>query len=58
MGNDPTSRLNLPLSANVSPREIDAGLRQFMLSVYNYMGPGELLPPVVLIHTQLSGVTS
>jgi len=40
MTDSPTSRLESPPSMGVSRGKIDAGLRQFMLSVYNYMGFG------------------
>lgn len=56
MGNNRTSGLNFPLSAKVSPREIDAGLRQFMLSVYNYMASGLALTGVVAYMAAGSGL--
>jgi uncharacterized protein len=34
------NRLAEPLSTNLSRAEIDIGLRQYLLSVYNYMGSG------------------
>ena len=56
MRNNPTSGSNLPLSANVSPGEIDAGLRQFMLGVYNYMASGLALTGVVAYMAAGSGL--
>jgi len=47
MASNPASRVSEPLTANVSRAEIDAGLRQYMLSVYNYMAAGLALTGVV-----------
>ena len=47
MTNNPASRLVEPLSTKLSQAEIDIGLRQFLLSVYNYMGWGLALTGLV-----------
>ena len=56
MTNDSVSRFGQPLSVNASSAEIDAGLRQFMLSVYNYMGSGLALTGVVAYGAAESGL--
>ena len=56
MTNDSVSRFGQPLSMNASRAEIDAGLRQFMLSVYNYMGSGLALTGVVAYGAAESGL--
>lgn len=47
MTNNPASHLAEPLSAKISRAEIDIGLRQFLLGVYNYMGWGLALTGLV-----------
>ena len=47
MTNNPASRLVEPLSTKLSQAGIDIGLRQFLLSVYNYMGWGLALTGLV-----------
>jgi FtsH-binding integral membrane protein len=47
MSNNPASRLITPLTTKVSRAEIDVGLRQFLLSVYNYMAAGLALTGIV-----------
>jgi uncharacterized protein len=47
MTNDPTSRLTATLPTKMSRADMDAGLRQFMISVYNYMASGLALTGVV-----------
>jgi uncharacterized protein len=47
MTNDPASRLTETLPTQMSRAEVDAGLRQFMISVYNYMASGLALTGVV-----------
>jgi FtsH-binding integral membrane protein len=56
MTNDSVSRFGHPLSMNASRAEIDAGLRQFMLSVYNYMGSGLALTGIVAYGAAASGL--
>lgn len=56
MTDSPTSRLDSPLSVGVSHREIDAGLRQFMLSVYTYMGFGLAISGTVAYVAAAAGV--
>lgn len=53
MTSSPASRLTESL--NVSRAEIDAGLRQFMLSVYSYMGFGLALTGIVAYLAAESG---
>jgi FtsH-binding integral membrane protein len=55
MPNNSASRLTGSLSTQISRAEIDAGLRQFMLSVYNYMGSGLALTGVVAYVAAESG---
>ena len=40
MTNNPASPLTEPVSTKISRAEIDVGLRQFLLGVYNYMASG------------------
>ena len=47
MTENPASRLTESLTARMSRAEIDAGLRQFMISVYNYMASGLALTGVI-----------
>ena len=47
MTNNPVSRLAEHLPAKISRAEIDVGLRQFLISVYNYMASGLALTGVV-----------
>jgi len=47
MTNNPAPRSTETLPATMSPANIDAGLRQFMISVYNYMASGLALTGVV-----------
>jgi FtsH-binding integral membrane protein len=56
MTNDTVSHFAQRLSTNASSAEIDAGLRQFMLSVYNYMGSGLALTGVVAYGAAESGL--
>jgi uncharacterized protein len=56
MSNNPASRLAEPLSAKISQTEIDIGLRQFMLSVYNYMASGLGLTGLVAYVAAESGL--
>ena len=56
MTDSPTSRLESPLSRGVSRGKIDAGLRQFMLSIYNYMGFGLVISGAVAYVAAESGV--
>src|SRR3546814_14335959 len=44
--------------ANAMDQAVDAGLRSYMLSVYNYMGPGVLLTGIVAMLAFNSGFTS
>lgn len=55
MTNDPAARLTEPLST--IPRvEIDVGLRQFLISVYNYMASGLALTGLVAYGAAKSGL--
>lgn len=56
MTNKPAAPSTAPLSAKVSRAEIDIGLRQFMLSVYNYMASGLALTGVVAYVAAESGL--
>jgi FtsH-binding integral membrane protein len=56
MANNIGSRFSQPLSATSSHAEIDVGLRQFMLSVCNYMGSGLLLTGIVAYAAGESGL--
>ena len=56
MTNNPTSQLTSPLSASLSRAEIDIGLRQFMLGVYNYMASGLALTGIVAYLAAESGL--
>ena len=56
MTNDPAVRSTEPLSAKVSRAEIDIGLRQFMLSVYNYVASGLALTGIVAYVAAESGL--
>lgn len=47
MTNNPASPLTEPVSTKTSRAEIDVGLRQFLLSVYNYMASGLALTGLV-----------
>ena len=47
MTNNPASPLTEPVSIKTSRAEIDAGLRQFLLSVYNHMASGLALTGLV-----------
>jgi FtsH-binding integral membrane protein len=47
MTNDPASHLTETLPTKMSRADMDAGLRQFMISVYNYMASGLALTGVV-----------
>ncbi len=47
MTKDPTSGLAQPLSTKISQAEIDVGLRQFFINVYNYLGSGLVLTGLV-----------
>lgn len=47
MANNPASRLSEPLATKFAPAEVDAGLRQFLLSVYNYMALGLALTGLI-----------
>jgi len=47
MTNNPASPLTEPVSTKTSGAEIDVGLRQFLLSVYNYMASGLALTGLV-----------
>jgi FtsH-binding integral membrane protein len=47
MTSNPASRWTEPLTAKLSPAEIDIGLRRFLVSVYNYMAAGLALTGVV-----------
>jgi len=53
---DASSGLTEPLSTRIARPEIDAGLRQFMLSVYNYMGSGLALTGLVAYAAAQSGL--
>jgi len=44
------------MSANISRAEIDVGLRQFMLSVYNYMASGLALTGIIAYVAASSGL--
>ena len=56
MTNNPASRLVEPLSTKLSQAGIDIGLRQFLLSVYNYMGWGLALTGLVAYVAAKSGL--
>lgn len=56
MTNNPASRLVEPLSTKLSQAGIDIGLRQFLLSVYNYMGWGLALTGLVAYVAAESGL--
>ena len=43
--------------ANAMDQAVDAGLRSYMLSVYNYMGSGVLLTGIVAMLAYNSGFT-
>ncbi len=56
MANNPASRLSAPLTTKFAPAEIDAGLRQFLLSVYNYMALGLALTRLIAYAAAESGL--
>ena len=56
MTNNSASRLTESLTAKTSRAEIDVGLRQFMISVYNYMASGLALTGVVAYGAAETGV--
>ena len=56
MTDSPPSSLNKSLPATTSRVEIDVGLRQFMVSVYNYMALGLALTGVVAYASAESGL--
>jgi uncharacterized protein len=56
MANNPASRLGEPLTTKFAPAEIDAGLRQFLLSVYNYMALGLSLTGLIAYAAAESGL--
>jgi FtsH-binding integral membrane protein len=56
MANNPASRLSEPLTTKLAPAEIDAGLRQFLLSVYNYMALGLALTGLIAYAAAESGL--
>ena len=57
--NDPrASAAGFPTSANQMDAAVDAGLRSYMLSVYNYMASGVLLTGIVAMLAFQSGFTA
>ena len=56
MPNTPRSSLDKSLPATISRVEIDVGLRQFMVSVYNYMALGLALTGVVAYASAATGL--
>lgn len=57
--NDPrASAAGFPTSANQMDAAVDAGLRSYMLSVYNYMASGVLLTGIVAMLAYQSGFTA
>ena len=56
MTDHPPSNLAVPLGAKVASKEVDVGLRQFLLSVYNYMGFGLTLTGIVAYAAAESGL--
>ncbi len=56
MSNHDAFRATEQISAKTSRAEIDVGLRQFLLSVYNYMGSGLALTGIVAYAAAESGV--
>lgn len=56
MPNDRATQETASSSTTFSPAEIDAGLRQFMLSVYNYMGSGLVVTGLVAYGAAESGL--
>lgn len=56
MSHDHTSHMQEPLSARALRTDIDVGLRQFLLSVYNYMASGLALTGLVAYGAAESGL--
>ena len=57
--NDPNMAASgFPDSASAMDQAVDAGLRSYMLSVYNYMGSGVLLTGIVAMLAYNSGFTA
>lgn len=56
MSNDHTSHMAEPLSTRTLHAEIDVGLRQFLLSIYNYMASGLALTGLVAYGAAESGL--
>lgn len=56
MANNPASRLSEPADARPQSAEVDVGLRQFLVGVYNYMGFGLVLTGVVAYAAAESGL--
>ncbi len=56
MTNDPAVRLTEPLTTKIPRVEIDVGLRQFLISVYNYMASGLALSGLVAYGAAKSGL--
>ncbi|WP_422059524.1 Bax inhibitor-1/YccA family protein [Sphingopyxis sp.] len=57
--NDPNMAASgFPGSASAMDQAVDAGLRSYMLSVYNYMGSGVLLTGIVAMLAYNSGFTA
>lgn len=57
--NDPNMAASgFPGSASAADQAVDAGLRSYMLSVYNYMGSGVLLTGIVAMLAYQSGFTA
>ncbi|HET6537593.1 MAG TPA: Bax inhibitor-1/YccA family protein [Sphingopyxis sp.] len=57
--NDPNMAASgFPGSASATDQAVDAGLRSYMLSVYNYMGSGVLLTGIVAMLAFQSGFTA
>ncbi|HRE35002.1 MAG TPA: Bax inhibitor-1/YccA family protein, partial [Sphingopyxis terrae] len=56
--NDPNMAASgFPGSASAMDQAVDAGLRSYMLSVYNYMGSGVLLTGIVAMLAYSTGFT-
>ena len=56
MANNSTSRVSEPLTEKLSRPEIDAGFRQYLLGVYNYMASGLALTGVVAYAAAETGI--
>jgi FtsH-binding integral membrane protein len=56
MNDDYTSHMTAPFGTRALPTEIDVGLRQFLISVYNYMASGLALTGLIAYGAAETGV--